>query len=174
MPKWIKASEQLPPINVKVVIKDPDGTVYQDSSRGWDKNVTNYVWLDESPPVQAGAEGNGEELEKKIIQDLKNIATTFFRYWWNTKWNNTDEGFDSWAAGEIGSKMIEDFLIQLHVASTPAVSPVEEDAMWDEVGKSLVESKYRVPAIKGETAHFEVDIPTIIAQLKSKYSINRK
>lgn len=47
--KWIKAIEELPPIKQLVVIKDEDGTVYQDICyTGWDKNITDYEWLDES------------------------------------------------------------------------------------------------------------------------------
>ena len=49
--KWIKASEKMPPTGIKVIIKDKDGYVYQDIARiGWDNNITDYEWLDESAP----------------------------------------------------------------------------------------------------------------------------
>lgn len=48
---WVKASNELPPVNVKVVIRDSDGTIYQDQAKSWDKDVTNYEWLDESIPT---------------------------------------------------------------------------------------------------------------------------
>lgn len=29
-------------------------------------------------------------------EEMRDIATSFFRYWWNAPGNNTDEGFDKW------------------------------------------------------------------------------
>lgn len=31
------------------------------------------------------------------ISKIKSIATNFFRYWWNAKGTNTDQGFDEWS-----------------------------------------------------------------------------
>ena len=47
--KWIKASERLPPVGVKVIIRE-DGKAYEDIAiTGWDARITSYEWLDESP-----------------------------------------------------------------------------------------------------------------------------
>lgn len=59
MPKWIKASERLPPVNTEVIIRD-DGFVYSDKAKAWHKDVTHYEWLDESdqpaPPIPSREE----------------------------------------------------------------------------------------------------------------------
>jgi len=37
-------------------------------------------------------------IENSYIENnkIKQVATDFFRYWWNTSGNNTDQGFDDW------------------------------------------------------------------------------
>ena len=42
-----------------------------------------------------------EKMETKI----KELCTTFFRWWWNQPGNNTDQGFDEWAKKD-GKKFI--------------------------------------------------------------------
>lgn len=45
-------------------------------------------------PPAADVTGEAGEIER-----LKKVAVTFFRWWWNQPGNNTDDGFDQWAAG---------------------------------------------------------------------------
>ncbi len=65
--KWTKASEKHPPINAIVVVKDEDGTTYEDSTTtGWDKNITNYSWLEEIKQGIAPC----KEVEEKCIEPI--------------------------------------------------------------------------------------------------------
>ena len=52
--EWVKANEELPPVDKQVVIKDPDGYIYTDRASKWDSCITDYEWLREipTPPVQ--------------------------------------------------------------------------------------------------------------------------
>ena len=43
----------------------------------------------------------------------------------------------------------------------------------EDISKILVETKYRVPTIKGETAHFDVDIPKASIILAGIIDINK-
>lgn len=51
--KWTKASEKLPPINEKVIIKDGE-QIYTDSTNlGWDRQITDYEWLEEAKNISS-------------------------------------------------------------------------------------------------------------------------
>lgn len=39
-------------------------------------------------------------------ENIKELAVTFFQWWWNQPGNNTGQGFDEWAKTDDGKKMI--------------------------------------------------------------------
>jgi len=51
-------------------------------------------------------------LNEKMVSDdlprteikLKDICTTFFRYWWNAPGNNTSQGYDKWRKSQLKDK----------------------------------------------------------------------
>lgn len=67
--KWIKASDELPPAGKPVVIRDEDGYTYSDMAIAWDKDITNYQWLDET-------EDAGEDwisVEDRLPEESKTV-----------------------------------------------------------------------------------------------------
>jgi len=45
---------------------------------------------------------------KTTLEAIKQIATTFFRWWWNKPGENTDDAFDTWAETKEGQKLISE------------------------------------------------------------------
>ena len=61
----ISAKDELPPTNTVVTFLENNGEIYQDKSASWDKDVTNYSWLDEQKDKYVLSE---DEL-KKLLAD---------------------------------------------------------------------------------------------------------
>ncbi len=49
-----------------------------------------------------------------------------------------------------------------------------EDKSWLEVSALMVKNDYKVKTVKNEVAHYELDVPKIIAELKKTYILIKK
>ena len=70
--------------------------VYQDS-KGNDCNIVQMVWRE--PDWAANRIQEGEKAIERLAgmeTMVSNIATEFFRYWFNAPGSNTDQGFNDW------------------------------------------------------------------------------
>lgn len=76
--KWIKASEKLPPVKKLVIIRDNNGTVYEDSAKEWDKSVTDYKWLDET---ESPSDSEAVELLKEYDQWEADLINDNAMWW---------------------------------------------------------------------------------------------
>ena len=84
--KWIKASERMPPTGIKIIVKDK--YIYVDIARiGWDKNFTDYEWLDESAPddnVGGDAIGFANFIGNRPLSEYSKSKNKW-RWWSNEK-----------------------------------------------------------------------------------------
>jgi hypothetical protein len=157
--RWIKASERLPPVGVKVIIRE-DGKAYQDIAlTGWDSRCTSYEWLDES-----------EQPDQVDLGD----AVAFVKFMENGRFYKANEG-----GVIIYSQGKQRYTIEQLYSIFKSQPPTgKQEGQEEDIRSVIADNLYNITYSSGkpmmDTMKCDEISEVILSDLQSKYLIIKK